>query len=104
MAADQAPPNPQPHGGKAGNLPTPAPGSRVACPVRPAPSGWRKWLFRLGALSVVPALLLSLLELGLRLAGFGYPTTLFLDFTVEGQQVCEVNDRFCLLFPSRPGP
>src|ERR1700729_3310924 len=39
----------------------------------------RLWLFRLLSLTVVPALTLTLLELGLRLCGYGFPTSFFVD-------------------------
>ncbi|MGB2822232.1 MAG: tetratricopeptide repeat protein [Phycisphaerae bacterium] len=38
-----------------------------------ARSGWRKWLFRLLAATVIPAAVLGALELALRLFGYGYP-------------------------------
>ncbi len=43
------------------------------------PGGGRKWLFRLAAGTLIPALVFGLLELGLRLADYGYPTDFFLD-------------------------
>ena len=43
-------------------------------PKRRRPTGWRLWLYRLLALTVVPAVVLLLLELGLRLFGFGVPS------------------------------
>jgi tetratricopeptide (TPR) repeat protein len=41
------------------------------------PTGWRKWVFRFAAMTIVPALFLGLIEVTLRLAGYGYPTTRF---------------------------
>ena len=35
---------------------------------------WQLWLFRVVAITVIPALLLVAAELGLRLIGYGYPT------------------------------
>ena len=40
-------------------------------------SGWRKWILRLVLATVVPALFFVLLEVGLRVCGFGYPTDFF---------------------------
>ena len=48
-------------------------------------TGWRLWLFRIVALTVIPALLFLLIELGLRVIGYGFPVTA----TIE----CEVNGR-----------
>jgi tetratricopeptide (TPR) repeat protein len=39
----------------------------------------RKWLFRLIAATVIPTLFLGLLELGLRVCGYGYPTSFFIE-------------------------
>ncbi|HEV3436056.1 MAG TPA: tetratricopeptide repeat protein [Gemmata sp.] len=39
----------------------------------------RKWLFRLIAATVIPTLVLGLLELGLRVCGYGYPTSFFIE-------------------------
>ncbi len=52
-------------------------------PPRPAgplgkPTGWRKLLYRVAAVTIVPTMLLSLLELGLWAFGYGYPTSFFL--------------------------
>jgi tetratricopeptide (TPR) repeat protein len=46
----------------------------------------RIWLFRLIALTVVPALTFGLLELGLRLFGFGYPTSFFIIWREPGDK------------------
>ena len=48
-------------------------------------TGRRLWLFRIVALTVIPALLFLLLELGLRIVGYGFPPTA----TIK----CEVNGR-----------
>jgi tetratricopeptide (TPR) repeat protein len=52
-------------------------------PVRRAgkPTGLRKWVYRVLAMTVVPALVLGLLEASLRLSGYGYSTDFFLDGT-----------------------
>ena len=40
-------------------------------------TGWRRWAFPLAAMVVVPALLLGLLEGGLRAFDYGYPSNYF---------------------------
>jgi tetratricopeptide (TPR) repeat protein len=52
----------------------------------------RIWAFRLAALILVPLVFLSLLEAGLRLAGFGYPTEFYLGPDREGLYV--TNSKF----------
>jgi tetratricopeptide (TPR) repeat protein len=54
--------------------PTPRPGN---------PTGRRKWLFRLAAVTLVPALVLALLEGSLWLGGYGRST----DFFVDGSKI-----------------
>jgi tetratricopeptide (TPR) repeat protein len=44
----------------------------------------RMWLFRLTLMILAPALFLGLLEAGLRLGGYGYPTTFFLGPDANG--------------------
>ncbi len=56
-------------------------------------SGRRRWM-RLAAATLVPLLLLGVLELGLRLAGFGYSTRLFLPRTIGGEKFLIPNDKF----------
>jgi tetratricopeptide (TPR) repeat protein len=63
------------------------PGADVpAAPARLGkPTGPRKWLYRLAAMTLVPALLFGAVEIGLRVGGYGYPTSCFLDGSeVEG--------------------
>jgi tetratricopeptide (TPR) repeat protein len=57
--------------------PAPAAGTPAAGPARPTLSRRRKWLFRLTALIAVPALFFVVLEAGLRVCGYGYPTGFF---------------------------
>jgi tetratricopeptide (TPR) repeat protein len=69
----------------------------------------RKWLFRLAAMFLVPALMLGALEVVLRLAGHGYSPRLFKPLLVGGQQFLVENDKFSLrFFPPElmrtPGP
>src|SRR5450756_1146616 len=52
------------------------------------------WRFRLMALIGVPLLFFGLLELSLRLAGFGYPTTFLLKSSNHGEKTFVQNDQF----------
>jgi tetratricopeptide (TPR) repeat protein len=56
--------------------------------------GWRKWLFRLVVVLGLPLLLFGVAELGLRLAGYGYPTTFFVPAKIQGQPVLVENRCF----------
>lgn len=47
-------------------------------------TGWRLWLFRLVAVVGVPLVLLCLLELGLRIIGYGYDPSVTVACTVNG--------------------
>ena len=62
-----------------------APRSAVASPAPTKLRGWRRRLVQIVPFTVFPALAIVLLEIGLRIFGFGYPP----GFTVE----CEVNGR-----------
>lgn len=64
----------------------------VAKPIDPR--GWRKWLFRLLAMTLVPAFFLVLLEGLLRLCGYGYPTVFFLPREIGGQSAFVENPDF----------
>jgi len=57
-------------------------------------SSWRLWLFRLLAVSVVPAALFGLLELALRVAGFGYATDFMVKAELEGRDAYWENLKF----------
>ena len=46
------------------------------------------------ALTLIPLLLLALAEVGLRVAGFGYPTRFFLETTIGGRSVLVENKQF----------
>ncbi|MHC4112811.1 MAG: hypothetical protein ACYSUY_17190, partial [Planctomycetota bacterium] len=48
-------------------------------------TGRRLWLFRIVALTVIPALLFLILELGLRIVGYGYPSTATIKYEVNGR-------------------
>jgi len=65
---------------------------------RPVLSARRRWCFRLGAAVLLPVLLLAGLEAGLRVAGYGYPTSFFLKTRISGQDVFIENERFGLRF------
>ena len=60
-------------------------------------SARRLWLFRLLALALLP-LLLVLLELGLRLAGYGYATGFFQPLQINGENYLVQNEDFGLRF------
>jgi tetratricopeptide (TPR) repeat protein len=54
----------------------------------------RKWLFRLLAMFLVPALILGGVELGLRLAGFGFDPHFFKPEQINGQDSYVANEEF----------
>jgi tetratricopeptide (TPR) repeat protein len=54
----------------------------------------RLWLFRIFAAILVPLLIVGGLELGLRLSGYGYPTSFFLRTKINGQDYYVSNDSF----------
>lgn len=54
--------------------------------------GWRGWLLRLALMVLSPLLVLVLLEGGLRVAGYGYPTGFFLEPDEDGSW--STNHRF----------
>ncbi len=47
-------------------------------------AGWRLWMFRIAALTIIPVLLFLLLEITLRVVDYGFPTNMFIK--------CKVND------------
>jgi Flp pilus assembly protein TadD len=53
----------------------------------------RRWCFRLLAL-LSPLFVLGLLELGLRLIGYGYPTHFFLPDRINGEKIVHDNQQF----------
>src|SRR4051794_1245310 len=57
--------------------PSPAPPATVPTTLG-RPAGPKRWLYRLAAGTLVPAVLFALLEVSLRLFGYGYPTSFFL--------------------------
>ena len=54
--------------------------------------GGRRWAFRLAAVFIVPALFLGLIEISLRLVGYGYPTAFFVKS--GDRDVWTTNERF----------
>ncbi|HXR04979.1 MAG TPA: tetratricopeptide repeat protein [Verrucomicrobiae bacterium] len=68
-----------------------------SAPAAPLSAG-RKWLFRFIALFVVPVLLLGGVEVGLRLAGYGYPTGFFKKIHRDGKDYFINNENFTLRF------
>ncbi len=61
-------------------------------------TGWKLWLFRVLAIIVVPVILFLLLEAGLRLVGFGYPTSLAIRYKDEKFDSYYSNIKFSWLF------
>ena len=59
---------------------------------RPPVTGWRKWVFRLLAATVIPALLFLLLNFSLWACGYGYPTDFFVK--VDGRDSYTTNRQF----------
>ena len=66
--------------------------SRVA--PKPQLSPGRKWLFRLILAIGVPLFLFGVLEIALRLTGYGYPTSFFIKNPVPGQKTVVENRQF----------
>ena len=64
----------------------------VPTTLRPVISGRRKWLFRLAAMTIPLVLFFVLLETGLRLGGYGYPTSFFVGPDSHGSY--KTNDCF----------
>lgn len=54
----------------------------------------RRWAFRVASAVLVPVLLLSVLEGGLRLAGYGHPTAFLLSAKMGGEAVHVENPKF----------
>ncbi|MHC4805788.1 MAG: tetratricopeptide repeat protein, partial [Planctomycetota bacterium] len=70
--------------------------------VPPKPiTGWRLWLFRIIALTVIPVLLLLLVELSLRVAGYGYPASAIIKCEVDGRDAYCDNVKFGWRFFTR---
>ncbi|OHB57638.1 MAG: hypothetical protein A2173_10480 [Planctomycetes bacterium RBG_13_44_8b] len=56
------------------------------------------WLFRIVTPILIPAILLGLVETGLRIVGYGYSTNAFSTCRVSGEKACCNNSRFAWQF------
>jgi tetratricopeptide (TPR) repeat protein len=82
---------------------------RALGPTSGRTSRGRQWLFRLAAMILLPALVLSAVEIGLRLCGYGYSTALFKRMRIGQEDFLVENDQFSLRFfapelARTPGP
>ena len=64
----------------------------------PPISARRLWLFRIIAAIIIPILLVVLLEVVFRIAGYGFPTSAFVKCNIKGQTVYCTNNKFGWLF------
>ena len=67
-------------------------GSPSSDPLHRGLSGWRRWAFLLAAMILAPAVVLLLLEAGLRLSGYGLPSSFFVK--VAGRDTLTTNRHF----------
>ena len=58
------------------------------------PARGKRWAFRLAAALGLPVFLFLLVELALRIVGFGYPTSFLLPEVHDGKKVFVQNNRF----------
>lgn len=65
---------------------------------QPSVSRRRLWLMRLSAMIFIPLFILGGLELGLRLAGYGYDTGFFRRITIDGRDYFVPNENFSYRF------
>jgi len=63
-------------------------------PTTPGFRGWKPWTFRLLAVLGAPVLFFLLLEAGLRMTSFGYPTAFLLESLQDGQKTFTQNNQF----------
>jgi len=61
-------------------------------------TGRRLWLYRIAAFTIIPVLLFLLLELGLRIAGYGFPADAIIKYKVDGRVSYCDNVKFCWRF------
>jgi tetratricopeptide (TPR) repeat protein len=74
--------------------PTPS-GAASKLPRRGKPTGLRKWLFRLAAMTLIPAAAFAVVEVSLRVAAYGAETDFFVDGSkVEQREVWIDNKNF----------
>jgi len=74
------------------------PSKTVPSATAPPLSTGRKWFFRFIALFILPLFLLGGVEIGLRLAGYGYPTGFFKKIRRDGKDYFINNENFTLRF------
>lgn len=85
--------------GKAGKTPNREPiEENKPSSTTPPFQGWKKWVLRGCLATLTPCLFLLLLEGGLRLAGYGYPSSCFLKKEAEGREFFIENEKFELRF------
>jgi tetratricopeptide (TPR) repeat protein len=58
----------------------------------------RKWLFGLTVVVLVPLIVFGVVEMGLRVAGYGYPTSFFKRIRIQNEDYFVENDKFGLRF------
>jgi len=61
-------------------------------------TSWRLWLFRIVAITIIPAVLLLLLEVTLRVAGYGFPSSPIIKCKVNGTASYCNNAKFAWRF------
>ncbi len=64
----------------------------------PLVTGRRLWLFRIIAVTVIPAILFLLLEISLRLGGYGFPTTITIKDKINDEPCYYNNTKFAWRF------
>ena len=74
-----------------------APGETTVIEPTPAPRPRRRWAFRLLALAIVP-LMLVVVELALRVGGYGFPTGFFKPLKIGNEGYLVQNEEFGLRF------
>jgi hypothetical protein len=61
-------------------------------------TGWRLWLFRIVAITIIPALLFLLMEITLRVVGYGFPTNIAIKNKVNNIPSYCSNNKFAWRF------
>ena len=61
-------------------------------------TGWQLWLFRIVALTIIPALLFLLMEITLRVVGYGFPTNIIIKHKVNTVPSYCNNNKFAWRF------
>src|SRR4051812_18033773 len=70
----------------------------MANEVKQTRTAGRQWLFRIAAAVLLPLFVLGALEIGLRVAGYGYRTTFFRPYQIGGEDFLVENEKFGLRF------